>query len=226
MENYQSLNPSDSSIYIDYKNKENPVRFKYHKKKSPFKICYESFKGFWMKINLGLILIGGVLFIFLREGKKVIEDVSDLKDMTISEVGSDLIIVLFVMAGIASYFYIPPFLTAHVFSSNKKLLLKMPKINKFISLFPFNKSYYVKVTKLKYNKYEITDDFENTFLNYKATKDFSKFLSKVEITPYTYNYKIINIFRKKYKKLKEEYWKASFYFDKIPKKGKLEVWYA
>jgi len=40
---FQEINPSDARIYINHRDKENPVTFEYPSKKSAFKICYSFF---------------------------------------------------------------------------------------------------------------------------------------------------------------------------------------
>ena len=69
--------------------------------------------------------------------------------------------------------------------------------------------------------------FENVILKYEATKDFSKYLTIMEIKEHNFKTKE-NHKRKKKKSIKvkkqnEWYWNARFYFNKIPKDGKLSV---
>lgn len=67
--------------------------------------------------------------------------------------------------------------------------------------------------------------FKNIYLDYKATKEFSKYLTRMEIREHEFD-KVV----KKWGKLKRKkgqifLWKATFYFSEIPKDGNLEVWW-
>lgn len=67
--------------------------------------------------------------------------------------------------------------------------------------------------------------FQNIYLDYKATKEFSKYLTKMEIREHPFN-RIIRKGRKKIRKKRQvSLWKATFYFSEIPKDGNLEVWW-
>ena len=60
--------------------------------------------------------------------------------------------------------------------------------------------------------------FANVFLDYRATKEFSKYLQRVEIREHPFMEYV-----KKKKKKNIWLWKAQFIFSKNPKKGKLEA---
>ena len=64
--------------------------------------------------------------------------------------------------------------------------------------------------------------FSNTFLNYRATGEMSKYLERVEITEHPFNYCLT--FKKRTLTKPNEYlWKAQFYFSKQPAFGELLV---
>lgn len=74
--------------------------------------------------------------------------------------------------------------------------------------------------------------FKNILLNYKATKDFSRYLDYFEIHEYPFKYSKIKMVydnkkkkkvRKDIGKVNEWMWYARFYFKEVPKRGILEV---
>jgi len=68
--------------------------------------------------------------------------------------------------------------------------------------------------------------FYNVVFNYKATKEFSKYLEYFEIKEYNFKFleKVKDKKTKKRKhKVNEFYWYAKFYFSQVPKTGKLKV---
>ncbi len=61
--------------------------------------------------------------------------------------------------------------------------------------------------------------FSNVGLDYEAEKEFSKYLTRVQIKEHDFNM----LTRTKKKKPNIYLWKATFYFKQKPKTGKLEV---
>jgi hypothetical protein len=105
---------------------------------------------------------------------------------------------------------------------NKKLLRMMPDLWT-ISTKIFNNGYYTqKIKKIDNRIFEIPL-FENIFLDYNATGEFSKYLKKVEIKEYPVNYKKVKLRKTIKKERQTDYWKAQFIFSRIPKTGFLEV---
>jgi len=64
--------------------------------------------------------------------------------------------------------------------------------------------------------------FTNIFLDYEATKEFSKYLKRIKIEEHPF---VCNVFKGKKltKKKNDGLWRARFIFSEIPKTGKLEV---
>jgi len=77
--------------------------------------------------------------------------------------------------------------------------------------------------------------FQNIILKYEATKDFSKYLDIMEIKEQNFKTKEYSSKEKKWKERKKKkrkvkkqnewYWYAKFYFNEVPKNGKLSVIY-
>ena len=125
-----------------------------------------------------------------------------------------------------SIFIIMPMTLALFFRYNKKLLKLMPKINLFLNSMPFKTRYYTRIENMDTTKCEIPI-FDNAFLDYKATEDFSENLSKVSILEHPIYMIKRNIFNKNNTKseLEYEFWKVIFEFKSIPKNGYLEIHY-
>jgi hypothetical protein len=100
--------------------------------------------------------------------------------------------------------------TAAFFSSRKFKTFKSKDIR-------FNEQYYIELPI-----------FSNVVCDFKATKDFSRYLDKFEIKEYEFNYfekKKIKIGKKskKFYKKNEWIWYARWYFTNEPKSGELKV---
>lgn len=193
MKKYQSINPNNSRIFIDY-SKSVPVRFEYIRKTEIFKIVYFNLFLLFAWFNLLLLLI--MFFIF----------------------GYNPGLILF------TFFFGVPFVVSIFFVNNNKLLSLMPVIGKFNCLFPFWISKYRLIKNLDKRVFEIPL-FKNIFLEYKATREFSKYLEKVEITEHNFKYETRGFYFIKRREKQDIYWKARFYFSHVPKLGKLEIWW-
>lgn len=202
---YQARNPSNARIYINYDlPKEGMVNFKYPDKKSEFKIWLRSLYNLFIKIFvivlvfMSLFTIIGIIFGFsIRWGS---------------------CFLVFVVFAILIFFL------SLIFSKNKLLNSYLPYINTFINLLPFGNYNYIKITKLKAKMFEIPI-FGNTFLDYKATEQFSRFLKRVEVVEHKFVFIKTNVLLKIKREKNDWLWYARFYFSKIPKKGFLEVRY-
>lgn len=99
-----------------------------------------------------------------------------------------------------------------------------PEIGKSLS----DARYYAKFDKVPKNKQIEIPLFKNIYLDYKATKGFSKNLIRMEIIehPFTQIVRKGKRREKITKTKKQVYlWKAVFYFKQIPKDGQLEMWW-
>ncbi|KKM90154.1 hypothetical protein LCGC14_1241520 [marine sediment metagenome] len=213
-EKFQERNPSNARVFIDYRNKDNPVRFEYPNKKSPFNIVFDSSLGLWFKINIFFIIPNALLFAFYS--LFILQRTSEATG------GFDSSILIGVLIGAIHVFLLPLFTTL-IIINNKKLLSYMPSINMWNVSLTSPKYNYKKITKLDSKTLEIPI-FDNIFLDYKATKEFSKYLQEVKITEHDFKTLEINRLtgRKKFEQ-QDDMWKAKFIFSKIPKTGFLEV---
>jgi len=218
MRKYQSMNPSNSRVLIDYRNKKHPVKFQYPAKKSPFKIVFGGYLSLWIVLHMYLIL----LFIIISIPILLIMFLPLLIQGEFSTISSQMnwrelipaLILIFHM------FFIPLVATL-ITIKNKKLLSYMPQINMFGALL-LQYSFYKKITKLNSKTYKLPL-FTNVFLDYKTKGEFAKYLYKVEIKEHKLIFKKKLWFFKK-KDMKNDYlWYAEFKFKKIPKTGYLEI---
>lgn len=220
---FSKKNPSNSRIYIDVKNKK--VGFSYPNKKSEFYIVLSFF------INL----IGFVFLIFLVVNIPLfflyilLQPVSS---SNISHNNSFYIIppLFFIFSEFIYIFLNLTLLPTFIFLSSDKLMSKMPELNRKFAIFTGSKKKYIKLFELNSKIYEIPI-FDNVFMEYKVAKDFQKYLDNIEIIEHDFHFlEEPNIFQQllgfKKKKIRNDSdWKVRFIFNKIPRKGWLEVIY-
>ena len=202
---YQKLNPSNANIFIDYKNKKNPVSFDYPQKSSAFKMVLYAMFNFSFYYIYPLLL----LFLFLN-----------IPLFIFFKKDTSILALLFFF----SYFFllIISFPISYFLSKNERFLKFMPEFNKHIRTFFFNYNF-IRKTKLTSKEFEIPL-FNNVFLDYKLRGDFKKYITNVEIIALDYQYRS-KIFFFKIKDKNVDYFKARFVFSKVPKKGFMEVKY-
>lgn len=87
------------------------------------------------------------------------------------------------------------------------------------------KGYRAKFTKVPENKIIEIPLFKNFYMDYKTTKQFAKYLKKVEIKEHPFEEGIIKKGRIKKAKKNVNLWYARFYFSEIPITGELEVYF-
>lgn len=81
----------------------------------------------------------------------------------------------------------------------------------------------IRKRKLTSRKFEIPI-FDNTFLDYKLSGEFKKYIHFVKIEEHEFEYEWKRNGKKGKKvEMQTDYWKATFEFDKIPKKGLMEI---
>lgn len=110
------------------------------------------------------------------------------------------------------------FVLVRVLRGNKKAQEIWPELNKKVH----DKNFTKEITSLRSKVFELPL-FTNTYLDYEAEEDFGEYLNRVEIRPHEFKYQK----NKKDMNPSDNFslWKATFYFDKVPKKGKLKLWW-
>lgn len=221
MEKHNGHNPQNARIKINYGGKKPNVRFSYPVSKKDSQT-----RGSMMVYVLGIwFLISWVTLGIVDEVYDVFEE-GDLTD-------EELVELSFVDTLVYTFKY---------GSFNKILAIIFIFIPAALIYFPFKKywdglypEFRALTTKKKYailkNKnlkfggvvaYVELPIFNNVVCDFVATKDFSKYLEEFEIEEYKFYYKR----RKKGKRKNEMLWYARWYFNKVPKKGHINVIYS
>lgn len=136
-------------------------------------------------------------------------------EMLFAIFNSFLFLILFTIVIIGFYFF---------YTRTKIGQRIFPEINKTLA----DARYYTKITNLNSKTFELPL-FKNMYLDYKATKDYGKYLEKFEIVEHPFD--SITLKRKKGKEIPRRkkgqiyLWKAVFTFKEIPKEGYLEIWW-
>jgi hypothetical protein len=140
-------------------------------------------------------------------------------------VGVIFVIMLFAMLGLINFYgWVLQIIPGVNTWTNKKI----PELNKMMT----SVNYSATFRKCPESKIIELPLFSNVFLDYRATKQFSKYLDKVEIREHPFDSLIRNKRRdrlkkkrrKKYKKGKNFFlWRARFIFKEVPKTGFLEI---
>jgi hypothetical protein len=197
MRQYQLENPSNARVFINFNNKENPVSFSYPAKENAFNTAFVTIFPL-VKYLIPFWFLPLILFIFLH-------------NVMIIWVG----LILMVSVSI-----ILPILIITIISTNKRLILLLPKINKWINRRDIK---HITIEKLDSNVYEVPI-FDNVFLEWFPYGEFGEYLSKIEVTEYDFYYLRRTFFSKKFTKIQNDgYWKVRFIFSEIPKEGRLEI---
>lgn len=209
-EKHQLENPNNARITIDY-SKEIPderVKFDYVGTSSNYKVCLEFFRGYYFAFHLYLPFV--VLCFSIVYAYKF----SLLDGNPISKIYVVLCLPLLILG------FCLPNVIAFIFSRNKRLLKLMPRLWASQARYFFHT---FKPEEVKENKVEIPL-FRNVLLDYKATEEFSKYLTKVEVIEHEFDYMYkATIFSKKFRRRNEYLWKAIFYFSDTPKTGELKT---
>ncbi len=201
---YQKLNPSNARIEIDYE--KNDVKMEYVHNNSAFKTCFFAFFQWTILINLILLFIVMIIYTIIITPPSTSETI--WRDIFTLE--NCIALTFFI------WIIVTPTILALIFSKNEKLLKMMPEINYKLALRKPTLAEF-KPEDVMGNKCEIPL-FRNIGLDYQATGDFNKYLTKVKINEHGFNDLI-----KGKKKLNPYLWKAMFYFKQAPKTGSLEV---
>lgn len=199
-------------ISIDHKRKR--VIMSTPVKEPIWKIIFFNCLSLWLLIIITFFIIN---FIPLNK----------LSDILSIHKNSDFFTKSIIIFSLAEFFisimFFPPFFITLKFFNNPKLIEKIPEIRANLERLFRNTNYcIIRKKKLNSKIFEIPV-FGNIFLDYKTKGDFKKFLKKFSIKEYEFKYVYFPFFGKKIKKTQTFYWKATFEFEEIPKKGELVI---
>lgn len=205
--------PLNARISIDYK--DNSYKVEYPEKTKFLNIFFTVFSFYlamylkYFVVWIALLVLIGVIFFSIKEIKidfQIVE--SQLKSL--SEMAYYLIM------GIVYAIFPPMIYTQYMFIKKGLLGKKHPRhtVNELIKTEGYNEKIFTELDDKKL----IIPHFENMYIKYWITKDFKKYLRKVNIKDLRADW-----IYKNEKKDTDPMWYVEFIFSKIPKKGYLRV---
>lgn len=201
MNKYQELNPNNSRIYVDYRKEKDKVRFEYVGKDNVLKIAMQMTLSLFLR---GLIVLPMITFtIFTLTTNYGSQQTFNIFLYTLGMIQFTNMIIFWFLLVSATLAY----------TNALKYMPKLSTIGNRSNRVIFNN----KNSKTRNIEIPL---FKNVKLTYKATKDFSYYLQRVEIVEHPFN--MIN--KKGENKGRNPYlWKANFIYSKVPKEGELRV---
>ena len=120
-----------------------------------------------------------------------------------------------------------PIVTTYYFYKNKEKASEiMPKLNYdlyMVGSFGYGRKMITATPEDVNDNIFVLPRFNNVYLDYKTTGDFSKNLERIEILEYPYNYRYEK--GNKEKVINQYVWRSVFRFKQKPKNGKLDIIY-
>ncbi len=224
---YNGISPVNARVSINYKNKEDPVRFEYINPDKENKVIFSTLFMIWIEITLKIILFPIALIFLVYLIFSALPSSPFTLPVIKPAFSSESIRYLFYLLIILNYFLLPPLLAFLITKSNRKLLKYFPKLNYYLHRTE-DDEFFADFTSSESKIIEIPL-FHNVKMDYKAEGDFSKYLEKVHIIEHPFRFKRVKggFFRKRRysEELNDELWKSQFIFSEIPKKGRLRVWF-
>jgi len=220
---YQQSNPSDCRIFIDFKNKKKPVTFQYPSKESSFSIVFHMIVGIFVQLLI-LFVILNFPIIMAWSFLEPIEARMETYDNSLYLIS----IMLMIFSEIGYILVALPILATLIFISKDNWMKQMPRIQMKMSMLYGGSISTIRVKKLNSKIYELPI-FDNVFLEYKTTKDFARYLEKIEVTEHDFwivkqpSFWKSFLGKKQSKRKQTDYWKARFFFKEIPKGGYLKI---
>jgi hypothetical protein len=227
--------PANARIIIDYDAKE-PVKFSYPRRWTYWKaVIWQAsinYITFWQQIHAQIvytIAIPAILFALIK-ASFFPHDIVTAASVT----HYNLKYVLWgFLTAVALLFYIIgiPFLFCiYLAKFHKKFFSEItPKVGYWSALLRYGQCWAQFNSKdLNEHNQIILPNFGNVYLKYKATKEFGKFLRKVEILEYSHKLQKSEFFRPwKHKRPRKQdsFWYARFQFSQAPKSGNLKIVY-
>jgi len=254
---YNGNSPRNARIKVDYTGESPSVKFEYPRKDGYVGSMFMEILGIWSILVYLVAIIFGVGVAFgadtpynktttnqtnLENNTKDCTDLIGLIEFTKQKqtFKEKLFIQWDFFNGIFGFlfiFFVPPILINKLFKKQlnnlfpryigwraKKKYVRFKKKDIKISNINGKKEIYVEIPY-----------FDNVILNYKAIKDFSKYLNYIDITEHNFKTMEDKEFKKRKRDLKkgkkqrkvlkqnEWSWSAKFSFNKLPEKGFLDV---
>lgn len=230
---YKDYIPANARVIVDY-TKKDKVKFSYPKKytyeQAVWKCAFPTVAGLYLWImfiafyTIGLPAMLIYMFIKADFSSVAIESSAITWQQILNGITPPLIIIYIA-------FGIPAIITLWLSLDKDRMGKLMPKMAKWFSEIAG------KMRIRKFNPTDMKDNkaiipiFKNMYLDYKATEDFGRYLTRIEIMEIPVDnlelklmlwFKVI---KRKKVKYNNTLFSAVFYFSKRPKSGKLEVEY-
>jgi len=223
MVDYIGKIPANSRITLDYNNKKCYFSYPKYTKLIPWKIyrvVYTAFLAMWLNIIALIAIPSGIIYsLFFIPWTEV--KTYTVTNYTNPVIGFFVGLISPIALLILSTIFLPPLVLTYLyFKFPKKFREIIPHFGKSMSLL-FSGGYYYQM-KFNGNGEKIIRIplFKNVFLDYRTTRDYSKYLEKVKIKELP----LMKVNRRG-KKKQDIYWYATFEFKESPKSGYLEIDY-
>ena len=190
---YQIENPNYSKIFIDYENNEEPVKFEVVSDKSYYSLTCSTLYHLWI-FKGGFLIIAPTMLALMH----LFAEFNIIPSLLMSVWILFPMIIALPLSRSKSFIKLIPFLNFDLFKSDHFLVKFEP--------------HHVR------NKQIEIPLFKNIGLDYKAEKEFSKYLKTFKIVPHEFN----RMFDRKVRG-NDKLWKAIWSFSEVPKTGELFV---
>lgn len=236
---YKDYLPANARIVVDYNSKEK-VKFSYPNewtyRKAVWQRGYPTIACFWMSIHVipllyfliyvGLPLVTCYIFYLFFTADLTTTTTYTYTYNYIGEILKQIAAMLGIYAIVFFYFFgIPAFITYYLSRDKEKLAEWVPKCGYWTAKVMGVIKEWTYTTEDVNNNKIVLSSFSNVYLNYQSTKDFAKYLQKIEIIEIPFNYikrRFFMPFRKK-KEYNEFVFRAVFFFSQKPIKGELKI---
>jgi len=195
-------------------------------RRQEFRIVYATFVAIWFVMLFGFVIINSIVAPLQSVVPQpiVVANSSITSSITLSLTSAYALgYVFFLMFGV------PAIPTLIMVKFKRSLMRFFPKINYiFLSMF-CQTTFIASFTDIKRRVVEIPL-FENIMLDYRASGEYSKYLKKIEINEHPFTTYRPSFFfgllkRNKKTEANDLLWKATFRFTKVPKTGRLDVYF-
>ena len=225
---YKDYLPANARVIVDYTRK-NKVGFSYPLEwtywKAVWKRGFQTVATFWSSLHICFFIYLMPLFVIALVGGLIFLIIHPIDLISEASVISSNWIVYPILGAIFWVIGIPALITFWLALDKERMAKWFPKLGYFAGIM-VEGTLVTQFTKdnISDNK-AIIPSFNNVFLNYKAHKDFNKYLEKVEILEIPFHFKIRRFWLPFLsKKEKNDYdFRAVFYFSQKPMEGSLDV---
>jgi hypothetical protein len=226
VEIYKDYIPANARIIIDYKAHEK-VKFFYPRewtyRKAVLKCAFPTVMGFFLLAHIYPIfvyiiihVIKSIIGMITYTGASV--TVTTHQTVIYHDLQALIPYGILIVFAVFYIFLIPLFITLFLATNKERLSKWVPKLGYWGVLISgmVKEKTFIKVA---------IPNFSNVYLKYNTTKDFNKYLEKVEIWELPFDY-IRRIWFFRWRVKNDLHFRAVFFFSEEPKKGEMKVRFA